>query len=170
MLSYIVYHMQVTTELLVSTQAGKKLRKFTKHSNAAVAQAAAAAVAAWKTAVTQEAGVAHNGSAAEGKAIPVYCDVGDIFPQHVIFTCVHALFTAAYSSSSSPFNVDDRLLSKHAALEGMVTVVQTQCTDNPGMVLPCNRFTSISCGCLSADALPTGACCLLTAQQHRDAC
>ncbi|CAK0785785.1 hypothetical protein CVIRNUC_008996 [Coccomyxa viridis] len=56
---------KVTTDLLVSTQAGKKLRKLTKHSNAAVAQAAAAAVAAWKMAVTQEAGIAHNGSAAE---------------------------------------------------------------------------------------------------------
>ena len=64
----IQHDMQVTTDLLVSTQAGKKLRKLTKHSNAAVAQAAAAAVAAWKMAVTQEAGIAHNGSAAEGRA------------------------------------------------------------------------------------------------------
>ena len=67
----MIHHMQVTTDLLVSTQAGKKLRKLTKHSNVAVAQAAAAAVAAWKTAVTQEAGIAHNGSAAEGRA-PAY--------------------------------------------------------------------------------------------------
>ena len=47
---------QVTTQLLVETQAGKKIRKLTKHSNAAVSQAAAAAVAAWKEAVKQEVG------------------------------------------------------------------------------------------------------------------
>ena len=47
---------QVTTQLLVDTQAGKKIRKLTKHGNAAVSQAAAAAVAAWKEAVKQEVG------------------------------------------------------------------------------------------------------------------
>ena len=47
---------QVTTQLLVETQAGKKIRKLTKHGNAAVSQAAAAAVAAWKEAVKQEVG------------------------------------------------------------------------------------------------------------------
>ena len=47
--------LQVTTQLLVETQAGKKVRKLTKHGNAAIAQAAAATVAAWKEAVAQEA-------------------------------------------------------------------------------------------------------------------
>jgi len=56
-------HMQVTTDILISTQAGKKIKKLTKHSNTAVSQAAAATVAAWKSAVTQEVG-AQNGAAA----------------------------------------------------------------------------------------------------------
>ena len=56
------YHIQVTTDILVSTQAGKKLKKLTKHSNTAVALAAAATVAAWKASVTQEV-AEQNGSA-----------------------------------------------------------------------------------------------------------
>lgn len=47
-------NLQVTTQLLLETQAGKKIRKLAKHSNAAVSQAAAATVSAWKEAVTRE--------------------------------------------------------------------------------------------------------------------
>ncbi|CAL8471299.1 g10841 [Coccomyxa elongata] len=60
---------QVTTQLLLETQAGKKIRKLAKHSNAAISQAAAATVSSWKEAVTKEtvastsAGAAANGSA-----------------------------------------------------------------------------------------------------------
>ncbi len=47
-------NLQVTTQLLLETQAGKKIRKLAKHSNAAVSQAAAATVSSWKEAVTKE--------------------------------------------------------------------------------------------------------------------
>ena len=63
-IEYLRCFMQVTTEVLVSTQAGKKLKRLTKHTNTAVAQAAAATVAAWKTAVTQEIAADQNGAAA----------------------------------------------------------------------------------------------------------
>ena len=115
----MVYHMQVTTDLLVSTQAGKKLRKLTKHSNAAVAQAAAAAVAAWKTAVTQEAGIVHNGSAAGGTAIPVYCAE------------------------------QDSLLSKHFCTSGHDLQVCTEEQHGSCMVLPCACFLLSPAGALS---------------------
>ncbi len=49
-----VHALQVTTHLLLETQAGKKIRKLAKHGNAAVSQAAAATVSAWKEAVTKE--------------------------------------------------------------------------------------------------------------------
>lgn len=52
----------------MSTQAGKKLKRLTKHTNTAVAQAAAATVAAWKTAVTQEITADQNGVAAGAAA------------------------------------------------------------------------------------------------------
>jgi hypothetical protein len=55
---------QVTTQLLVETQAGKKVRKLTKHGNAAVALAAAATVATWKDAVAQETRNSDSGAGA----------------------------------------------------------------------------------------------------------
>lgn len=61
MILYVCYEidaldnfLQVTAQLLLETQAGKKIRKLTKHSNAAVSRAAAATVSAWKEAITQE--------------------------------------------------------------------------------------------------------------------
>ena len=45
---------QVNTELLSETQAGKKVRKLTKHSNEDIAQAAQQLIASWKDCVRQE--------------------------------------------------------------------------------------------------------------------
>ncbi|KAK9919113.1 hypothetical protein WJX75_009483 [Coccomyxa subellipsoidea] len=62
---------QVTTQLLLETQAGKKIRKLAKHSNAAVSQAAAATVSAWREAVTKETVTGTGaGEAANGSGVP----------------------------------------------------------------------------------------------------
>ena len=45
---------QVNTELLTETQAGKKIRKLTKHSHGDIAQAAKQLIDTWKDCVRQE--------------------------------------------------------------------------------------------------------------------
>lgn len=56
---------QVNTELLTETQAGKKIRKLTKHSHADIAQAAKQLIDTWKDCVRQE----QEEQAAEGEAL-----------------------------------------------------------------------------------------------------
>jgi transcription elongation factor S-II len=48
---------RVTTELLAETEAGKRVKRLTKHSCPAVAKAAAAAVDAWKDCIRREQGM-----------------------------------------------------------------------------------------------------------------
>lgn len=65
---------QVTADLLAKTDAGKKLRKLTKHSSQKIAAAATAAVDAWKECVRQEQTAKANnkpsGSEKEGSEPP----------------------------------------------------------------------------------------------------
>lgn len=67
---------QVNTELLSETQAGKKVRKLTKHSNEEIAQAAQQLIASWKDCVRQEQeqlpGSGKAGLLLKGPTVPAY--------------------------------------------------------------------------------------------------
>ena len=63
--------LQVTTQVLVDSNAGKLVRRLTKHAEKEIASTAARVVAIWKEAITREQKAALGDSAALGK--PTLC-------------------------------------------------------------------------------------------------
>jgi len=58
--------MQVTTQVLLDSNAGKLVRRLTKHADAGIAAAAVQVVAAWKDAIAREQRAALGDAGAAG--------------------------------------------------------------------------------------------------------
>ncbi|KAF5830250.1 transcription factor S-II, central domain-containing protein [Dunaliella salina] len=67
----VLAQQQVSAELLARTEAGKRLRKLTKHTSSDVCQAAAAAIDAWKECVRKDQAAAAKEKPAPSQQTPV---------------------------------------------------------------------------------------------------